>query len=69
MCLLNYEFHILDNAFLIHRPGIKSKKELKETLNTRLVKILMMFFPLATCTITIEMLPIFGSSRFEDPGS
>lgn len=35
MCLLNYEFHILDNAFLIHRPGIKSKKELKETLNTR----------------------------------
>lgn len=23
LCLLGYEFHILDNAFLIHRPGIK----------------------------------------------
>ena len=22
LCLLNYEFHILDNAFLIHRYGI-----------------------------------------------
>ncbi|CAG7834398.1 unnamed protein product [Allacma fusca] len=25
MCLLKYEYHILDNAFLIHRPGIKSR--------------------------------------------
>lgn len=23
MCWLGYEFHILDNAFLVHRPGIK----------------------------------------------
>lgn len=23
MCVLDYEFHILDNAFLVHRPGIK----------------------------------------------
>ncbi|KAK8400373.1 hypothetical protein O3P69_003213 [Scylla paramamosain] len=23
LCLLDYEFHILDNAFLVHRPGIK----------------------------------------------
>lgn len=23
MCLLDYEFHVLDNAFLVHRPGIK----------------------------------------------
>jgi len=28
MCVLDYEFHILDNAFLIHRPGIKTKKSL-----------------------------------------
>ena len=26
MCLLDYEFHVLDNAFLIHRPGIKTVK-------------------------------------------
>ncbi|XP_042210748.1 beta-1,4-glucuronyltransferase 1-like [Homarus americanus] len=24
MCLKNYEFHILDNAFLVHKPGIKT---------------------------------------------
>ncbi|KAL7642859.1 UNVERIFIED_CONTAM: hypothetical protein RMT77_006147 [Armadillidium vulgare] len=23
MCLLDYEYHVLDNAFLVHRPGIK----------------------------------------------
>lgn len=24
MCLLNYDFNVLSNAFLVHRPGIKS---------------------------------------------
>lgn len=23
LCVRDYEFHILDNAFLVHRPGIK----------------------------------------------
>ena len=23
MCIQDYEFHVLSNAFLIHRPGIK----------------------------------------------
>eukprot|EP00095_Tigriopus_kingsejongensis_P002170 maker-scaffold1597_size34331-snap-gene-0.6 protein:Tk02170 transcript:maker-scaffold1597_size34331-snap-gene-0.6-mRNA-1 annotation:"n-acetyllactosaminide beta- -n-" len=27
MCVQNYDFHILSNSFLIHKPGIKSKKE------------------------------------------
>ena len=27
MCLLDYDFAILSNAFLIHRPGIKSIKD------------------------------------------
>lgn len=35
MCLLNYEFHILDNAFLIHRPGIKTRKELKDKVRQK----------------------------------
>ncbi|CAL8111448.1 unnamed protein product [Orchesella dallaii] len=26
LCVLDYEFHILDNAFLVHRPGIKRHK-------------------------------------------
>lgn len=27
MCLLNYTYMILDNAFLIHKPGIKRAKD------------------------------------------
>lgn len=26
MCYLGYEYHILDNAFLVHKPGIKIYK-------------------------------------------
>ncbi|CAG7785373.1 unnamed protein product, partial [Allacma fusca] len=26
MCKLEYEYHVLDNAFLLHRPGIKRKQ-------------------------------------------
>ena len=35
LCLLNYEFHILDNAFLIHKPGIKTKNEVKTSLKKK----------------------------------
>jgi hypothetical protein len=27
LCVLNYDFMILDNAFLLHRPGIKTKSD------------------------------------------
>jgi hypothetical protein len=27
MCILDYEFQILDNAFLVHKPGIKATKK------------------------------------------
>lgn len=30
MCLLDYDFMVLDNAFLIHKPGIKKKMEFKK---------------------------------------
>ncbi|KAF4519650.1 hypothetical protein B566_EDAN004987 [Ephemera danica] len=30
MCVLDYEFHILNNAFLVHRPGIKRNHKDKE---------------------------------------
>lgn len=27
MCILDYKFHVLSNAFLVHKPGIKDLKE------------------------------------------
>lgn len=27
MCLLGYDYMVLDNAFLIHKPGIKLSKD------------------------------------------
>jgi len=29
MCVMDYDFLILDNAFLIHRPGIKTKADIR----------------------------------------
>lgn len=26
MCVQDYEFHVLNNAFLIHKPGVKTKE-------------------------------------------
>ncbi|CAG7830126.1 unnamed protein product [Allacma fusca] len=30
LCILDYDFMIMDNAFLVHRPGIKKKKRNKK---------------------------------------
>lgn len=30
MCLLDYDFNILSNAFIVHKPGIKDKKEARK---------------------------------------
>ncbi len=27
MCLLDYDYHILDNAFLVHKPGVKAPRD------------------------------------------
>lgn len=38
MCLLDYDFSVLDNAFLVHRPGIKlgyPDKDKPMRVNTR----------------------------------
>ena len=35
LCALDYEFHILNNAFLIHRPGIKTKKTLHSAIDNK----------------------------------
>ncbi|RXG70347.1 Beta-1,4-glucuronyltransferase 1 [Armadillidium vulgare] len=36
MCLLGYEYHVLDNAFLVHKPGIKLRP--KKYIYSNLVK-------------------------------
>ena len=39
LCLLDYDFAILDNAFLIHRPGIKTRTEnVKATPSGKVIK-------------------------------
>jgi hypothetical protein len=47
LCVLDYEFHILDNAFLVHRPGIKtirtipSKNPVVAKQNTIIARIIL----------------------------
>ncbi|KAK7054579.1 hypothetical protein SK128_015503 [Halocaridina rubra] len=36
MCVQDYEFHILNNAFLVHRPGIKTRKKKPDRHRNRL---------------------------------
>ncbi|KAL7642872.1 UNVERIFIED_CONTAM: hypothetical protein RMT77_006160 [Armadillidium vulgare] len=42
MCLMDYEFHVLDNAFIIHKPGIKErdKKVLKSDVVMKQKKLI-----------------------------
>lgn len=47
MCLLDYDFNVLSNAFLVHRPGIKEVKEAARWNFERMTKKL----------ITDEILP------------
>jgi len=41
LCVMDYDFLILDNAFLVHRPGIKTLQEarrpLDESKNSKLI--------------------------------
>lgn len=38
MCLLDYDYHILDNAFLVHKPGIKKFQDNNSKRNTAAIK-------------------------------
>ena len=33
LCVMDYDFNILNNAFLIHRPGIKTAKSSKTQID------------------------------------
>ena len=39
LCLMDYDFLVLDNAFLVHKPGIKTKKNNPTKPDQRLVSI------------------------------
>lgn len=58
MCLMNYEFAILNNAFLIHRPGIKTYRTIPPQRNATLTMLLkaaphldLMFGPRDECSL------------------
>ncbi|XP_018014172.2 beta-1,4-glucuronyltransferase 1 [Hyalella azteca] len=56
MCVLDYEFHVLDNAFLVHRPGIKRlRKDRRRDEQTAAQNALL------SNTITPELQLIYGT--------
>lgn len=38
MCLLNYDYTVLDNAFLVHTPGIKTKGGREDPKRLKVIK-------------------------------
>lgn len=57
MCLIDYDFRILSNAFLMHRPGIKTLNEAKrEKLETENKELIMK-------TILPELQIFYGKRR------
>ncbi|XP_055857179.1 beta-1,4-glucuronyltransferase 1-like isoform X2 [Episyrphus balteatus] len=58
MCLLDYEFHVLNNAFLIHKPGIKIYK-----YNTLRVEQTALMNKLVNNTIIPEYKKIYGNRK------
>ena len=44
MCLLDYDFAVLDNAFLVHRPGIKESRiddPIRDSLISKQLKLIV----------------------------
>ena len=60
LCLLNYEFHILDNAFLIHRPGIKTKETLKTSFKKKKIAAQNLYLKK---TILPEIKKLYGARK------
>jgi len=60
LCLLNYEFHILDNAFLIHKPGIKTKQTVQNSLKKKKISAQNDFLKK---TIMPEIKKLYGARK------
>jgi hypothetical protein len=58
MCVLDYEFQILDNAFLVHKPGIKENKK-----DPHREKLVMKTNSLIKQAILPEMKVLFGTRK------
>lgn len=56
MCLLDYDFHVLDNAFFVHRPGIKKKSSQTKKDKHEMAALI-------TKTIAPELLSIYGKRK------
>ncbi|KAK7067084.1 hypothetical protein SK128_025292 [Halocaridina rubra] len=59
LCVRDYEFHILDNAFLVHRPGIKSTEPSGEQKS-----LILEQYRFIRDIIIPQYKSIFGSSIF-----
>ena len=59
MCLLDYDYHILNNAFLIHRPGIKT---VAQSFNDRLYNKTFPQFTLIRDQIIPELIQVLGAN-------
>ena len=62
MCVLDYDFAILDNAFLVHRPGIKTKGDNFVSTNAWKVSAQK---DLMKNTISAELKLLYGQPRPE----
>lgn len=59
MCVLDYDYHILDNAFLVHKPGIKRRGKM-DILRDQFAK---RTFQLIREKIEPEIHTIYGINR------
>jgi len=67
LCVLDYEFHILDNAFLIHRPGIKrfsnnitnfQRKQTYQAENEIVPELKILYGTKKGCILGLKPLPL-----------
>lgn len=60
MCVKDYEFHVLNNAFLVHKPGVKTRNQAKSTRNDTKVR---QQSQLISRKIMPELKRIFGTKK------
>lgn len=54
LCVLDYDFHILDNAFLVHKPGIKVlKKDPKRAMLAAKTNLLLLLLCCCCCLLML----------------
>ena len=58
LCLLDYDFHVLNNAFVIHRPGIK--RSLRENVSDYEKVLKQETAKLLSTKIKYEMKSLYG---------